>query len=268
MHTLTTRRSMIVCLVIVLLTATAIYRLDRFGRSSRVFGRTGTMQARHIVQKRVDNPDDAYRIWREAGYRGRTIVFVSDRWESFDPGELIPTQMYRAYPLQLYNTAKLFEDDYLNGVTFLYVASLNKIVRKIVAIVPESEVGRMKEVARRVKNSQVSDRGVYITRQGFPRWFTTGAKFDGTGEPALLYIGASYFRNAEPEDLYRQLSSSGLQTDCVILCDEKGKADVTAIEIARLTRFARLIGISTAAEVSGNMKTSGTEMQQGTLPAS
>src|SRR6185369_13141466 len=108
----------------------------------------------------------------------------------------------------------------------------------------------------------------YITRQGFPRWFTTGSKFDGTGEPALLYIGASYFRNTEPEDLYRQLSSSGLQTDCIILCDEKEKHTVTPIEIAKLKRFARLIGISTASEGSSGIKTSGTEMQQRTLPAS
>jgi len=255
-------------MVIVVLTAVAIFGIDRFGKNSRVFGRAGTILALGIDKKLVDNPADAYRIWKQAGYLGRTVVYVSDRWESFDPGELIPVQMFRAYPLQLYNTAKLFEDDYLNGVTFLYVASLNKIVRKIVAIVPESEVGRMKEAARMVKNSHVSDKGVYITRQGFPRWFTTGARFDGAGEPALLYIGASYFRHAEPEDLYRQLSSSGLQTDCVILCAEKGKDTVTPIEIAKLNRFARLIGISTASAGSDDMKTSGIQMQQRTVPAS
>ena len=241
---MTIRNSVITCMIIVVLSAVTIFGIDRFGKNSRVFGRTGTIQAQNIIKKQVDNPTEAYRIWKQAGYRGRTIVFVSDRWESFDPGELIPAQMFRAYPLQLYNTAKLFEDDYLNGLTFLYVASLNKIVRKIVAIVPESEVSRMKEAAGRVKNSRVSDKGVYITRQGFPRWFTTGANFSGVGEPVLLYIGASYFKTTEPEDLYRQLADSGLQTDSVILCNETGKDTVTAVEIAKLNRFARLMAAS------------------------
>lgn len=252
MHKLTTSQSIFTCLTIVVLTAVTIFGIDRFGINSRVFGPVGTIQVQNISKKLVDKPTDAYRTWKEAGYRGRTIVYVSDRWESFDPAELIPAQMFRAYPLQLYNTAKLFEDSHLTDVTFLYVASLNSIVRKIVAILPESEVGRMKEAARRVKNSRVSDKGVYITRQGFPRWFTTGATFDGTGEPALVYIGASYFRNAEPEDLYRQLNSSGLQTDCIVLCNEMGKDTVTTEEIAKLNRFARLIGIlTTSAQPDG-----------------
>lgn len=234
---------MITAMIITLLATLVMIGIDRFGRNSRVFGPTGAIQAQSIVKKRVDDPRQAYRIWKDAGYRGRTIVFVSDRWESFDPEELLPAQMYRAYPLPLYNTSRLFEDDHLNGVTFLYVASLNRIVRKIVAIVPEGEVGRMKEAARRVKNSRVSGKGVYITRLGFPRWFTTGAKFDGTGEPALVYIGASYFRHAEPEELYRQLASSGLQTDCILLCNEIGKDTITPTEVAKLNRFARLIGM-------------------------
>ena len=243
MHTLTTRRSMITAMIIVLLATLAMIGIDRFGRNSRVSGPAGTIQAPSIVKKRVDDPREAYRIWKDAGYRGRTIVFVSDRWASFDPEELIPARMYRAYPLQLYNTSRLFEDDYLDGVTFLYVASLNRIVRKIVAILPEGEVGRMKEAARKVKNSLVSDKGVSITRLGFPRRFTTGAKFDGAGEPALVYIGASYFRHAEPEELYRQLASSGLQTDCILLCNEIGKGTSTPREVAKLNRFARLIGM-------------------------
>src|ERR1039457_7303174 len=123
MQFLTTRRCTITSLIIVLLTAGALIGLDRFGKNSRVIGPTGTIQQQNVVRKRVDNPKDAYQIWKEAGYRGRTIVFIADRWESFDPGELIPAQMFRAYPLQLYNTAKRIEDEYLNGVTFLYSAT-------------------------------------------------------------------------------------------------------------------------------------------------
>jgi hypothetical protein len=265
---LTTCRCIITCLLVAFLMVVVLAGLDSFGRSSRVFGTTGTIQAQGVAKKLVDDPKDAYRIWREAGYRGRTIVVVTDKWESFDPGELIPAQMLRAYPLQLYNTAKLFEDDYLNGVTLLYVAALNRICRKIVAILPESEVDRMKEMAGKSKDARVSDKGVFVSRQGYPRLFMTGANFSGVGEPALLYIAASYFKYAEPEDLYRQLSAFGLQTDCVILCNETGKDAVTPREIAKLNRFARLIGLSQSSAGSDGMTTSKIQMQQRTMPAS
>jgi len=268
MHTLTTRRSMITGMIIVVLTAAAIFGIDRFGKNSRVFGRSGTIQSPYVDKIQVDNPEDAYRLWKQGGYRGRTVVYVADRWESFDPGELIPAQMFRAYPLQLYNTAKLIEDNHLTGVTFLYVAALNNICRRIVAIMPENEVGRMKEAARRAKDARASDRGLFFSRQGYPRWFMTAADFGGVGEPALLYIGASYFKAAEPEDLYRLLASSGLQTDCVILCKETGKDSVTLKEIAKLDRFARLMGIATAAAGADGMTMPVSQLRLRTHPAS
>jgi hypothetical protein len=146
--------------------------------------------------------------------------------------------------LQLYNTAKLLEDEHLTGVTLLYVASMNKIIRRIVAIMPEAEVGRLAVAARTAKDYRVSEKEVFVSRQAFPRWYSTGANFGGIAEPVLLYVGASYFKHAGPEELYRQLVKVGLQTDCVILCSEKGKESVTAAEIAKLNVFARLIGIS------------------------
>ena len=242
MHTLTTRNCFIVGALFILISLVALVAIDRFGKNSRVIGSTGIIHAQNVYRKQVDNPKDAYRIWREAGYRGRTVIFIADRWESFDPGELIPAQMFRAYPLQLYNTAKRLEDDYLNGTTFLYVASMNKICRRIVAILPESEVDRIGKMASKSKDYKVSNKGVYVSRQGFPRWYTTGDKFAGVDEPALLYVGASYFKHAEPEELSRQLRAAGLKTDCVILCNEEGKDSVTPKEVAKLNKFAQLIG--------------------------
>jgi hypothetical protein len=244
MQKLTARRSMITCLIIVLLAAAALAGVDGWGRRARVLGATGSLQRGAIVRKLVNEPNEAYQIWKGSGYRGRTVIFVADRWESFDPGELLPQQMFRAYPLELYNTARLLEEEHLNGITFLYVASMNRIIRRIVAVVPESEVERMRKLAPSVKDSQAGSKGVFLSRQGFPRWYTTGANFTGTGEPALLYVGASYFRNAQPEELYGQLSRAGLQTDCVILCREAGKSGVTAKESAKLDSFARLLGMT------------------------
>ncbi len=247
---LTVRRCMVTCLIIIVLAVAVAFGVDRFGRGKRVFGPIGTIQAPNIVRKLADNPVDAYRAWKEAGYRGRTIVFAADRWESFDPGELTPVQMYRAYPLQLYNTAKVVEDQ-LSGVTFMYAAALNGISRRIVAVLPEGEVGRMKAMARQSKDVKVSDTGVFVARQGFPRLFVTGAGFRGANEPVLLYVGASYFKTAEPEELFQQLISAGLQADCVILCRESGKDSVTPREIERLEKFARLMGFPPPIERGG-----------------
>jgi hypothetical protein len=268
MQTVTTRHYIITCVIIVLLAAATLVFLDRFGKSSRVVGLAGTIQAQQIVKKMVDDPKEAYRIWRNAGYQGRTILYVADRWESFDPGELIPAQMFRAYPLQLYNTAKLLEDEHLSGVTLLYVASMNKIIRRIVAVMPETEVNRMKESARKTKDFKITDKVVFVSRQGFPRWYTTAANFTATGEPPLVYIGASYFKAAEPEELFRQLSASGLTTDCIILCNEAGKDSVTSQEVAKLVRFARLIGIFPTAAACTSKTGSPTGTRKHTVPAS
>jgi len=261
-------RSTVTCSSVVLLAALTLLGVDRLGRGSRVSGPAGTLQAPQVAKKIVDRPEEAYGIWKEAGYRGRTVVFVSDRWESFDPGELIPTQMFRAYPLQLFRIAKLLEDEHLDAVTFLYVASMNRMIRGIVAVLPKGEVDRLKQLSAKSKDSKVSDRGLYQTRQGFPRWFTTGADFAGLHEPALLYVGASYFKSSEPEELLAQIAKSGLQSDCVILCREKGKGGVTPAEVAKLNRFARLLGLATPPAGAEGMPASQPQLQPSTRPDS
>ena len=264
---MTTRRCTVTCLIIVLLTVVTLVWLDRFGKSSRVGGPTGAIQSGQIIKKMADDPKEAYRIWRNAGYQGRTILYVADRWESFDPGELIPAQMFRAYPLQLYNTAKLLEDEHLSGVTLLYVASMNKIIRRIVAIMPGDEVARLAVTVRKSKDYRVNDKEIFVSRQAFPRRYSTGANFGGVAEPVLLYVGASYFKHAEPEELYRHLLKAGLHTDCVILCSETGKNTVSAREIAKLSVFARLIGVPSSAK-SGTNATPPSGQIQSTVPAS
>lgn len=242
MQPLTTRRSVITCLSIVLLTAFALALLNRYGLNSRIMGQVGAPQDRQVLKSLVDDPGQAYWLWKEKGFQGRVVLFAADRWESFDPDELLPSQMFRAYPLQLYRIAKEMEDQQLNGVTFLYVASLNKIARRIVAVVPPAEVERMRGLVPKVKNSRSSDQGVFLSRQGFPRWFTTGARLTPVGEPVLLYVGASYFSHAEPEAFLAQLGAAGVRTDCVILCRERGKPGITAANEEKLDRFAKLLG--------------------------
>jgi hypothetical protein len=175
--------------------------------------------------------------------------------------------MFRAYPLQLYNTARLLEEEHLSGVTLLYVASMNKVIRRIVAIMPEEEVGRMAVAVRKAKDHRVSDKEVFVSRQAFPRWYSTGANFGGAAEPVLLYVGASYFKHATPEDLYQQLVNVGLKTDCIVLCNEAGKDTVSSKEVAKLNVFARLIGIPPTSPADKNT-TPTTQLHQRMVPAS
>ncbi len=251
MPPLTTRRCTITCLVLVALAAATLFGMDRFGLGSRRIGPVGTIRASGIVKLQVDDPTDAYRVWRDARYRGRTVVYVSGKWESFDPGDLIPVQMFRAYPLQLYNTARFIEETQLNATTFLYVATLKGICRQILAIVPPSEVARMGGVARTAKDATAGTQAVFISRQGFPRWFMTAAAFRGGNEPVLLYVAASYFKTVEPEELFHRLVAAGLRTDCIILCTESANGSVTPAERAKLDRFSRLIGLSPPTAVQG-----------------
>ncbi len=244
MQPLAIRTILVTIGIILLCTVAALYASDRYGKKHRVVATADTLQSLSGMPHQVEAPADAYRIWKNAGLRGRTVLFVADRWESFDPGELMPPQLFRAYPLPLYNTAKLLEDDYLNGTTFLYVASMNKIIRKIVALLPDGEITRLADAARKTKYYSISDRGIFVSRQGVPRWYTSGSHFTSIDEPVLLYVGASYFKIYEPDDLYRQLVQSGQRTDSVILCNERGKESVTPREIAKLAEFGRLVGIA------------------------
>ena len=243
MHRRTIRGIAATCGIVFVLAASVLIGIDGYGKGRRIYGATGAIRDRQIVKRMVNSPVDAYRLWKDAGYRGRTVLYIAEKWETFDPGELIPAQMYRAYPLQLYNTARLLEEEHLSGVTFLYVAAMNGISREILSIVPEAEIVRMKDAARKVKNFRVDGRGVYISRQGFPRIFTTAAAFTGVAEPVLVYVGASYFNYGNPDELYRQLVAARVQTDCIVLCAEEGKGSVTRNDLDKLAAFARLIGM-------------------------
>ncbi len=245
MPELTVRRCCAIFAIVAFFAVVVIAALHRLGSESRVVGKSGLIGSPDIVKLMADDPSEAYRIWKEFGYRGRIIVYLADRWETCNPDEMIPAPLARPYPLSLVNPARFLEENNLNGATFLYIASLNRITRKIVALLPPGEISRMVGATKRGKDFQITSSGIDDSRQGFPRRFTTVDHFAGSGEPVLLYVGASCLRAVEPEELYRLLIKSGVTTDCVILCREKGKDSVSPVEVAKLHRFARLMGLRT-----------------------
>lgn len=237
-----TKLSLTASVALVVLFVLALFWLDARGAASRVVGPSGAIGAPQVVKRLVQTPAAAYAAWKEAGYRGRTVVFVSGTWPSFVPSERLPEQMYRAYPLELFNTAQVFEKENLDRLSFLYVAALNGIARSILAVLPEEEFARQRQAALKAKDGRSAAGEVYFPREGYPRRFTTAAAFRAPAEPVLLYVGASYFLKGDAQGLYRQLSAAGLKTDCVVLCAETETPGLGPRETGELARFAGLIG--------------------------
>jgi hypothetical protein len=251
------RTCIITSLAIILLATSALFMLDRYGRNARVYRDVGAIDTPGVEKHLVNSAIDAYRIWKSNGFRGRTILFVADRWERLDKDDIqMDPPMSRRYPLQLYKIADLLEQTRLNERNFLFVAAVNGITRRIVAILPQQGFDEMKEMAHSAKNSRIGTDEIYVTHQGFPRWYTTGTAFKGEQEPVLLYISASYFRDAEPEDLFRQLTAAKLRTDCIILCLGKGDDKITKRESDRLARFASRIGMAVDTPVTERLNPS------------
>ena len=237
--------SLAISAVVVLIAVLTVIGVDRYGKGSRTFGYVGTLQDPQVAKFLVDRPEEAYRLWKGRGVRGRSVLFVSDQWEKLTVDEInIDPPMSRPYPLQLYRIPEVQEQQHLSGSTFLYVASLNGIARRIVAVLDDAGYAHMLEAARSAKNSSISGGETYITHEGFPRWFTTASGFKGSSEPVLLYLSAAYFRTGDPDRLFQQLSAKGLRSDCIILCKKSGDPGIGGKELERLRRFAQLVGLS------------------------
>jgi len=56
--------------ITVFVSVAALSGLDWHGKNSRIIGRAGTIGDKGIERRIINEPVEAYRIWREAGYRG------------------------------------------------------------------------------------------------------------------------------------------------------------------------------------------------------
>lgn len=229
--------------VIVILAAVAFYWLDSYGRNSRVYGRAGLLDDGRVEKIFVATPQEAYLFWKKKGVRGRAVVYVGEKWARFDPSQYNEPPLYRSYPLKLYNLAQEQERSHLSAENFLYFAALDGVARQINGVLAEPGFSEISAQAQMAKNVRFDKEAIFLTHQGFPRTFSTARHFRAASEPALLYVGAEYFRENEPDELYRQLLRSGLITDFVILCTQAGAGSVSAAERAKLERFAGLIGM-------------------------
>lgn len=228
----------------VLLLAVAVsLGLTHYGRASRSYRAATPVDRPGEARFLTDSPQEAYRLWRAAGFRGRLVLYLADRWQRLDPAEVQDNPpMSRPYPLSLYRIPEVLERERLSAATFLYLAALNGTTRGILALLSEPGYQEMRRAAAGSKFGRVFAGRVSLPHQGFPRSFVNAAGLARQPEPLLVLVAASYFKGSTPEELLALLSGRGVTSDCLVLCRMVGDPEVGPVERERLERFARLVG--------------------------
>jgi hypothetical protein len=229
--------------VLTLLSGTALFGVNRYGLAQRTYRASGAVTAASIDRVQVDAPEEAYAWWRTRGVHGRKILFFAGEWEKIDPEGFFEMPLVRRYPLELFSYGRALEESRLDRRNFLFIATVTGIVRDLTVVIPESVYLHFAEQARSAKNARFLADAVSLTYHGLPRTFMTLSNFRAPTEPALIYVGASFFRDHTPEALHKALVDSGVRTDCLILCRMAGDERVTDEERKRLAAFARLLGM-------------------------
>jgi hypothetical protein len=232
-------RQLLFSIGIIALFSMGIIFLDRFGKSSRIMDNGHFLGTRGIKTTSVNNPEEAYRLWKQNGFKGRTVVSLSEEVSSAMPR----VDIEAGHPLNVYNISNKFETK-LDWKYFLSVSIETGIARKIIYVVPEPVFSGMFERAGiKARKAERID----IPLFGSPRTITPVSFFRPPDEPVLLLVCASIFKEHEPERLMAQLVESGMKTDFVVLCRACDSSVVADEEIERLGVFEKLT-------VAGNVK--------------
>ncbi len=196
--------------------------LEAVGRSARVAGparRAG--DGRPLEVHLVADSPALYRLWRNAGVRGRTLVHVG-RFLHFVPAqEEDPTTGACVDVPIAGGEAKL------DSRNFLWVAGYAGIVRRIFYVVPPERFRKPPGAWDRVDVS------------GFER--RVSSHLPELREPVLLDVHASYFESTDGGALREALRASGLDTDLVTLNLALDGSDVSEGARERLRAFARAL---------------------------
>lgn len=235
-----TSRSYLVHSLFALCLLTATLLLLAFqGKTHRRFGPVGSVGKGRFEVVAVDRPEEAFLAWNRRGYRGRVVVSFSRRLNFVETAETRQIPPTSPFPVHVDNLSRMAEKE-LATENFLYIAMKSGIARELVQVVPQSEMA--------AKIAAAADEGVAprhgmltLPVMGSPRTITPPGSFAHSGEPVLLYVNASYFRDVEPAELLRLLAGRGVVTDCAILAASSGDDEVSPVERERLQEFRRLL---------------------------
>lgn len=208
----TTRHSAATALA-VLFVATLLF-LDAYGRHARVAGQPLSVASSLPSAVQLSRPSDAFRYWLDRNFHGRVIVTVTGRWQ---PVPIEREQLDRvSYPLRLKNLAR----EWMKALTddnFLFVTSVVGIARKEITILPETGYLKRREISLDNKTFIERNGSFTLYHEGFAREFSTITSFRPPQEPALLYIEDSFAPGVPIVEIVRQLGTTGLMVDSVVL---------------------------------------------------
>ncbi|HEY6838576.1 MAG TPA: hypothetical protein VI389_07535 [Geobacteraceae bacterium] len=221
------------------LLAATLVLLAFYGKAQRRFGLSGAVGTARLDIVSVDRPEDAFLAWNRRGYRGRVVVSFSRRLNFVETTEtrLIPPTS--SFPVRVDNLSRMAQRE-LATENFLYIAMRSGIARELIQVVPQAEMAA--KIAAAVEEGVMPRHGTLsLPVMGAPRTITPPDSFANPGEAVLLYVNASYFRDAESGELVRLLAERGVVTDCVVLAASSGDGEVGDRERQRLQEFRRLL---------------------------
>jgi len=234
------RTSYFLSAAIIIVAAAVVPAIDVYGRKNRIQGPACILDDLRLNSMTIDRPEDAYRVWKQKGYRGRIVVALGRRLNFVQRDEALSGGA-ASFPVKVPDLVRTSEQG-LRSNNYLLVAMQTGIARKVVSVVPNDVLQEKMATARSTEGASTSAGRIDAPYFGSPRAITALQFLRAPDEPVLLYINASFFRDHEPEDVLAQLGRIGIRTDLVVLCRSLDDDDVTESQRERLRRFGEMLG--------------------------
>lgn len=178
--------------VIVLLFVLTLVALDSYGKKRRVYVSEGMP-----ASVAIENPQDAYALWKSKGVKGRVLVLFGN------------------YP-HFIRSADYTGVREITSNNFVEYSAFINIVRKIYFVVPDEgweEKERLNEVGV-FRTVSGMERGLYLYNLvGIPIIATTPTSLPPLSDPPLVYINKKMFDEAM---ILKVIASKGIKPDIII----------------------------------------------------
>jgi len=160
----------------------------------------------------VDDAAGAYRIWREAGLRGRHLVVLTGQWSR--PRNL---KNQPPTPEELAAAQAMGDLELLDAQSALFSAGRVGMVRRFDVVMPPAAFSQRLGQVRGQKELQRGDGVFVLPYQGLERRFSTPRAFAAPEETVLLLVEPSWFGPGVPPDPLGWLAGLGLRWDLALI---------------------------------------------------
>ncbi len=160
----------------------------------------------------VNDAAGAYRVWREAGLRGRHLVVLTGQWSR--PRNL---KTHPPTPEEMAAAQASGDMELLDAQGALYSAGRVGMVRRFDVVMPPAAFSQRLGQVRGQKELQRGDGAFVLPYQGLERRFSTPRAFAVPGETVLLLVEPSWFGAGVPSDPLGWLAGLGLRWDLALI---------------------------------------------------